>query len=57
MQGFLDIFMIVYNFMKETTILSFTIGETQVSLTFLHCLIGTAIIGIGIDLLHNIFDW
>lgn len=57
MNDFLNIFMTIYEFMKNTTILTFSVGEHTVSLTFLQCLIGTAVIGIGIDMLHNIFDW
>lgn len=57
MQGFLNLFMSVYDFMKNTTILSFTIGEASVSLTFLNLLIGGAVAYIGIEVLHHIFDW
>lgn len=57
MQGFLNLFMSVYDFMKNTTILSFTIGEASISLTFLNLLIGGAVAYIGIEVLHHIFDW
>lgn len=57
MQAFLDIFMIVYNFMKDTIILSVSIGGHEVTFTFLNVLIGTTVISIGITVLHKIFDW
>lgn len=57
MADFLSIFMQIYNFMKDTTILSFTIGNQSVSLTFLNVLVGTAVISIGISALHKIFEW
>lgn len=57
MEGFLNLFMIVYNFMKNTTILSFSIGEASISLTFLNLLIGGAIVVLGIEVLQKIFDW
>lgn len=57
MQDFLDLFMTVYNFMKETEILSFTIGDAEVTLTFLNVLIGGAVVSIGISVLHHIMDW
>ena len=57
MQTFLDIFMTVYNFMKNTVILSFSIGDAQVTLTFLNVLIGGVVVSIGIDVLHHIMDW
>lgn len=57
MSGFLDLFMLVYNFMKNTTILNFTIGEVSVTLTFLNLLIGGAIAILGIEVVQKIFDW
>lgn len=57
MSAFLNIFMQIYNFMKETTILSFSIGGQSVSLTFLNVLVGTTVISIGISALHKIFEW
>lgn len=57
MTNFLNIFMTVYNFMKETTIYSFTIGEASISITFLHLLIGGMVAWIGIEVLHHIFEW
>ena len=57
MSAFLDIFMTIYNFMKDTTILSFSIGDQSVSLTFLNVLVGTSVISIGISALHKIFEW
>lgn len=57
MQDFLDLFMTIYNFMKNTVILSFTIGEAEVTLTFLNVLIGGVVVCIGIDVLHHIMDW
>ena len=57
MNDFLNIFMIVYDFMRDTTILSFTIGETAVSITFLQLAIGSTVCVIGIEVLHHIFDW
>lgn len=57
MSAFLDIFMQIYNFMKDTTILSFSIGGQSVSLTFLNVLVGTTVISIGISVLHKIFEW
>lgn len=57
MQNFLDLFMSVYNFMKNTVIYTFTIGETNISLTFLGMAIGAFITIIGIDVLHHIFEW
>lgn len=57
MENFQSLFMTVYGFMRDTTILSFSIGGASVELTFLHLLIGTAVASIGIDVLHHIFDW
>lgn len=57
MESFLSLFMTIYNFMKNTTILSFSIGEASISITFLQLLIGSAVVGIGIEVLHHIFDW
>ena len=57
MQDFLNIFMTVYNFMKNETIISFTIGEASVSITFLEVMIGTFVCWIGIEVLHKIMDW
>lgn len=57
MQDFLNLFMSVYNFMNNTVIYSFTIGDTSISLTFLGLAIGAFITIIGIDVLHHIFEW
>lgn len=57
MTGFLNLFMTVYDFMKNTTIYSFTIGDVSISLTFLNLLIGGVVAYIGIEVLHHIFDW
>lgn len=57
MSGFLDLFMLVYNFMKNTTILSFTIGDASVTLTFLNILIGGAVAILGIEVVQKVFDW
>lgn len=57
MESFLNLFMSVYNFMKDTIIYTFTIGETSISLTFLNLAIGGLITLIGIDVLHHVFDW
>lgn len=57
MTDFLNLFMTVYNFMKNTQIMSFTIGEASVSITFLEVMIGTFCAWIAIEVLHHIFDW
>lgn len=57
MSGFLDLFMLVYNFMKNTTILSFSIGDVSVTLTFLNLLIGGAVAILGIEVVQKVFDW
>lgn len=57
MQVFLDLFMSVYVFMRDTTVISFTIGEASITLTFLNLAIGGLIAIIGIDVLHHVFEW
>ena len=57
MNDFLNIFMIVYEFMRDTTILSFNIGDSAISITFLQLAIGSTVCCIGIEVLHHIFDW
>lgn len=57
MESFLNIFLTVFDFMKNTTFLSFSIGETAISITLLQVAIGGFIAVLGIDVLHNIFDW
>lgn len=57
MDKFLEIFMIIYNFMKSTNILSFFIGGQNISITFLQLLCGTTVCSIGISALHHIFEW
>lgn len=57
MDNFLTLFMTIYNFMKNTTIYSFTIGEASISFTFLNLAIGSFVIIIGIEVLHKILDW
>lgn len=57
MQAFLDLFMSVYVFMRDTTVISFTIGESSITLTFLNLAIGGLIAIIGIDVLHHVFEW
>lgn len=57
MENFLSLFMTIYNFMKNTTIYSFTIGEASISFTFLNLAIGAFVVTIGIEVLHKIMDW
>lgn len=57
MSAFLDIFMTIFNFMKNTSILSFSIGNWSGSVTFLDIFMGTAIAYFGIRVLHIIFGW
>lgn len=57
MQAFLDLFMSVYVFMRDTTVISFTIGEGSITLTFLNLTIGGLIAILGIDVLHHVFEW
>lgn len=57
MDNFLILFMTIYNFMKNTTIYSFTIGDASISFTFLNLAIGAFVVTIGIEVLHKIMDW
>lgn len=57
MDNFLSLFMTIYNFMKNTTIYSFSIGEATISFTFLNLAIGSFVVIIGIEVLHKILDW
>ena len=49
--------MMCYEFMRDTTIISFTLGGTEISLTALNVAIGCTVVDIGIDVLHSIFDY
>lgn len=57
MDNALSLIMMCYEFMRDTTIISFTLGGTEISLTALNVAIGCTVIAIGIDVLHSIFDY
>lgn len=56
MEGALYLFTTIFNFMKETTILSFSIGEGSVSITFLELALGLQVCMVGITFLHKILE-
>lgn len=57
MTDFLNIMGLVFDFMKDTTLLSFTLGGVEISLNALSVLVGGTAICIGIDVIHNIFGY
>lgn len=57
MSAFLDLFTLIINWMRECTIISFTLGGVEISLNALNVLVGGTAICIGIDVLHNIFEY
>lgn len=57
MSDFLDIMILVFNFMRDTTLLSFSLGGVEISLNALSVLVGGTAICIGIDVVHNIFGY
>lgn len=57
MDTFLSIFGLILTWMKETTIISFTLGGQEFNITALALLVSTTAVCIAIDVVHNIFDY
>lgn len=57
MTGFIQLFMTIYNFMRDTPIMTLNIGEFSGAITFLELLIGTSIAMLGVHVIHKLVDW
>lgn len=57
MQGFITIFLTVWQFMVDTPIMTLHIGEFTGQITFMQLLIGTAIAVLGVQVVHKIMEW
>lgn len=57
MTGFLNILLIIINWMKNTTVINLSVGDYQAPITFFQLFIGLAVVGLGITFLHKVFDW
>lgn len=57
MSGFIQLFMTIYNFMRDTPIMTLNVGEFSSSITFLQLLIGSSVAMLGVHVIHKIVDW